>query len=100
MPTYFRQAIVTKFLPVTNSKPSRVKATAEAGSVILSWDHALNSDGNHAKAAATLANKFGWQGNWRGGAIPDHSGFAFVWDNDENNSVAFIVAESGAKVQL
>jgi hypothetical protein len=100
MPMYMRQAIVTKYLEVTNSKPSRVKATAEAGSVTLSWDNALNTDGNHAKAAATLANKFGWRGNWRGGAIPGNSGFAFIWDNDENVSLAFIVAEHGAKVSL
>jgi hypothetical protein len=91
MPTYMRQAIVTKYLPDTNSRPSRVKATAEAGSVTLSWDSALNTDRNHAKAANALAEKFGWKDNWSGGAIPDHSGFCFVWDNDENVSLMFLV---------
>lgn len=91
MPMYMRQAIVTKYLPVTNTKPSRVKATAEAGSVILSWDNALNTDQNHAKAANALAEQKGWAGHWRGGALPDHSGYCFVWDTAENVSLMFLV---------
>jgi hypothetical protein len=91
MPMYMRQAIVTKYLPVTNTKPSRVKASAEAGSVILSWDSALSTDQNHAKAANALAEQKGWAGHWRGGALPDHSGFCFVWDDAANSSLMFLV---------
>lgn len=75
---HFRQAIQTRFLPVTNTRPSRVTAWAQAGRVTLSWDHALNADQNHAKAAAALAAKFGWKGTYHGGALPNNSGFAFV----------------------
>lgn len=76
--TIMYQAINTKFLPATNVRGSRVKAIAEAGSVTLSWDHALNAEDNHVRAAEELARKFGWQGNWRGGALPKSSGYAFV----------------------
>jgi hypothetical protein len=72
-----RQAITTKFLPVTNTRPSRVKATADAGSVTLSWDHGVNIDENHARAAKALADKFGWRGAWYQGALHD-GGFCFV----------------------
>jgi hypothetical protein len=72
-----RQTIVTKYLPATNVRGSRVKATAEAGSVTLSWDDALNADGNHKRAAEVLADKFGWGGTWVGGSAPG-AGYVFV----------------------
>lgn len=75
---HFRQAIQTKFLPCTNFKGSRVKAIAQAGSIILSWDDALDSDENHAVAAQKLAEKYGWKGVWHGGALPHSSGYSFV----------------------
>lgn len=77
-----RQAIETKFLGATNFKGSRVKATAEAGSITLSWDHALNGPDNHIAAAKALVEKFGWGGQWRGGAIPHTSGYVFVTGDD------------------
>jgi len=73
-----RQAIVTKYLGPTNHRGSRVKATADAGSVTLSWDHALNSDANHIEAAKALARKLGWEGEFVGGGMPGDSGYAFV----------------------
>lgn len=38
------QAIKTKYLPATNTKPSRIKAECEAGSITISYDYRLNSD--------------------------------------------------------
>ena len=78
------QAIQTKFLPYTNFRPSRVKAWCDAGSIVLSWDHTLNVDENHAKAANALADKLGWvnpaYGNLAGGALPAPAhGYAFVF---------------------
>ena len=55
-----RQAIVTRYLPATDNKPSRVKAIADAGTVTLSWDHALDGIGNHREAALMLCLKHGW----------------------------------------
>lgn len=78
------QAITTKFIGPTNFRGSRVKASAEAGSVTLSWDHALNPDQNHAAAAKALRDKFGWKGRLVGGHLPNanSSHMAFVFVND------------------
>jgi hypothetical protein len=61
------QAITTKFLGPTNVRGSRIKATAQAGSLTLHWNHALNPDGNHTAAAKALAAKYRWHGTWIGG---------------------------------
>ena len=34
------QAIISKYLPATNSKPSRIKATCERGSLVISFNSA------------------------------------------------------------
>ena len=79
------QAIVTKFIAPTNTKGSRIKATCQAGSVILHWDHALNPEGNHAAAAEALLAKLEWNGNWISGQLPDGSS---VWVCDTPASIA------------
>src|SRR5262245_16184989 len=70
------QAIKTRYAGATNVRNPRVIATAGAGRVILGWDDALNINDNHARAAETLANKYGWRGRWYGGGTAD--GFVFV----------------------
>jgi hypothetical protein len=72
------QAIVTKFIGPTNFRSARIKATAAAGSVILSYDHVLNLETNHARAALKLAAKMKWDGKYVGGGMPDGSGNCFV----------------------
>jgi hypothetical protein len=72
------QAIVTKYLPPTNVKGSRIKATAAAGSLTVHIDHALNIEDNHAVAAKALANKLEWRGTWFMGGLPNDSGYCFV----------------------
>lgn len=74
------QAIVTKYIGPTNFRGSRIKATASAGNVTVSYDPALNSEDNHLAAAEALANKFGWLENatLHGGGMPDGSGNVYV----------------------
>src|SRR4029077_1833210 len=72
------QAIVTKYLPATNVKGSRIKATAAAGSVTLHIDHALDIEADHIRTAKALASKFAWGGQWFMGGMPDDSGYCFV----------------------
>lgn len=77
------QAILTKYLGPTNVRGSRIKATARAGSVTASYDHALDADGNHKAAAAALCAKMGWtgdshKGSWVMGFLPNGD-MAHVW---------------------
>lgn len=58
------QAITTKYLPATNTKGSRIKASCEAGSVTVSFDHTGTIEQAHAKAAITLIAKLGWHGEY------------------------------------
>ena len=54
------QAITTKYLSATNHRGERVKATAQAGSITVSWDYELNTEANHVRAAKALSDKMGW----------------------------------------
>jgi hypothetical protein len=83
------RAIVTKYIGPSNTKGSRIKATAAAGSVTISYDDSLNSENAHAKAAEALANKFGWPGHWHMGGLPDDRGYCFV-STDENSEPVFV----------
>lgn len=73
-----RQAIVTKYIGPTNFRGSRVKAWCEAGSVTLSWDDALDVNGNHTAAARRLATQLGWAGHYVGGGLPTKQGNCYV----------------------
>jgi hypothetical protein len=76
------QAITTKYFGATNYRGSRVKARCEAGSITLSWDHALDSEGNHDAAALALIHKLGWDqdcyGTWYRGGLPTLDGNVYV----------------------
>ena len=66
------QAIITKYIGPTNTKHSRIKATAAAGSITVEYNHSLDIEGNHVAAAKKLADKFGWSGKWVQGCL--HTG--------------------------
>lgn len=67
------QAIRTKYLGPTNRRGSRIQARAAAGTVTLSWDHALTSGGNHRAAALALCDRFGWDSCLVSGGFEDGS---------------------------
>lgn len=71
------QAIETKYIGATNTKPSRVKATGAAGSVTFSWDHSLDGYENHRRVALAIMLKMGWHGHWVAGANAGN-GYVFV----------------------
>lgn len=52
------QAIITKYLSATNTKPSRVKATCERGSITVAFDHTGGVEHAHCYAANALCEKF------------------------------------------
>ena len=72
------KAIRTKYIGPSNIRGSRISATSgEKGQrVVLSYDDAVNSDENHAKAARSLCDKMGWPYAMIGGGFPDGS---MVW---------------------
>lgn len=55
------QSIITKKLAPTNTKGTRIKASCDAGNVTIGYDHSLNCDQNHRKAAKALCAKLGWE---------------------------------------
>lgn len=71
------QAIQTKFLPPTNTRGARVSARADAGRIVIAWDHALGVYANHNAAAVALARRYGWPEDMDGGSLPG-AGFAFI----------------------
>lgn len=64
------QAIRTRYLGPTNYRGSRIKASAQAGSVTVSYDYALNIDGNHKAAAQALVDKLDWGYSFSSGVLP------------------------------
>ena len=55
------QAITTKFLGATNTKPARIKATSCSGiSVTVSYDYGLTEIQEHVQAVIALCKKLNW----------------------------------------
>lgn len=52
------QAIITKYLPPTNRRGSRVKATCERGSITVPWDSNLDAHENHEAACRAMCEQF------------------------------------------
>lgn len=52
------QAIHTKYLPCTNTKGFRIKATCERGSVVIPYPYELSGDECHREAVRQLVAKF------------------------------------------
>ena len=52
------QAILTKYIPATNNRCSRIKATCERGAITISFPHEFDIEGAHAEAARVLVARF------------------------------------------
>lgn len=78
MTTY--NAIFTRYLGPTNTRGSRIKATARGLSVTIPLDHALDLTERHEKAARALLGKLGWydRDTALAGETPDGRGYVFV----------------------
>lgn len=55
------QAIRTRYHGCTNTKPSRISAKCQAGTIYVSYDHSLNGDGNHRAACKALLALMKWE---------------------------------------
>jgi hypothetical protein len=76
--TYVTQAIETKYVKATNTRGSRIKATAWGGSITVGYDYALDTDGAHKAAADALIAKMGWSGTFAQGGNVKGDGYYFV----------------------
>lgn len=73
------QAIKTKYHGPTNNRGSRVKASCERGSLMVEWEHGLNPDQNHRRAAKLLLDKFAGEDVAKyGKAVVDHHWGEFI----------------------
>ena len=76
------KAIVTKYLSATNSRGSRIKASAEGvKSITIGYPHDLSGEDCHKAAAVELCKKYGWSVNLVGGGLPNCEGYAFCFAN-------------------
>lgn len=73
-----RQAIETRYHGPTNTRGARISASAQAGRIYVSYDHALGIDENHAAAALAFAKRWGWAGEWVGGGRADGRGNVYT----------------------
>ena len=76
------QAILTKYIPASSTKGSRIKATCEAGSLYIPYPHELSGQAVYRAAAEALVKKLGWSdcGPLLGGGIAK-SQYVFVFNN-------------------
>lgn len=78
------QAIITKYICMTETKPARIKAECASGSIVIPYDYDLDGSAKHRKAAEALREKLGWTGDLVGGAMPNDSGYAFVFGESQD----------------
>lgn len=52
------QAIHSKYIPATNSRGSRIKASCERGSLTIPYPHELSGDEVHREAVRQLLERF------------------------------------------
>lgn len=69
------QAIVTNYVPPSASKPGRMRASSEAKSIYVPYDHGLDAVDNHRIACETLLRILGWRGTYVSGS----TSFGTVW---------------------
>lgn len=90
------QAIYTKILPATNTKPTRIKASCSRGSLVVSYDGLEGNMGQkHRQAAQRLIQKFLIEDEKRG-IIPELNswGKPIVTGGLENNDFVHCFVDS------
>ena len=88
-PIHARQAIVTRYVGPTNTKPSRIRASCDRASITISMPYEHSGADSHAVAVRALLAKFaeedGAESSWPSfdrwvcGGMPQSSKDAYVW---------------------
>jgi len=78
------QYISTKYLPATDTKGERIKAKASSAphSITIFYDHSLDVEQAHAKAAMQLAANLDWRGEYAAGGNDTGYVFAFIGNSN------------------
>ena len=78
------QYITTKYLQPTDTKGGRIKASTSYAneSLTIAYDHSLDTEQAHAKAAMQLAAKLEWNGEYAAGG--NQSGYVFAFISHSN----------------
>ena len=83
------KAIFTKYLGLTNTRGSRVKAyDGDRNSVTIHWNDELDSDENHKSAAKALCRKMNWAGSMVMGGHKNVNVHVFCERVFDNNAVS------------
>ncbi len=87
------QAIATKYLPATNTRGSRIKATCKGGSVTIGYPHELpTGEPCHRAAANALCHKMGWTGSLVSGGVGNNYVFCFTNAPELQNALVLALA--------
>ena len=75
------KAITTRWIPATNTKPTRIKARdGDGNSVTIGVPNTDSDEGAHAVAAVKLCEKMNWEGELKAGWIGlPNADYAFVF---------------------
>jgi len=73
-----KQAIKTTYHGQSNTRPSRIVASAAGRSFSFAYDDALTTDANHNNAAEAVAAKFKWPGVLVAGVFNGHYFHVFI----------------------
>ena len=65
-----KQAIIIKILSATNTKGTRIKASAKASSVTIPLDYSAGHEQRIRQAVDALLNKLEWNGEYIIGHLP------------------------------
>jgi hypothetical protein len=77
------KAIMTKYLPCTNSKGSRIKASdGDGNSITIGYPHELSGEEVFKKAAIALCDKMQWSNDLIGGGYKGEYVFVFNPQNE------------------
>jgi len=69
MPSQTMQAIHSKYLPATDTRGSRIKATCERGSITIPFPYDKSGDDVHREAVLQLLERFVSE-DWKERSIP------------------------------
>lgn len=79
-------AITTKYHGPTNTRGSRISATANGHRVTIPYDYSLNTEALHAAAAVALCRKMQWRGELIAGGTA--SGYVFTFGDGNRYPIA------------